>query len=117
MASGRERAVDQVSRIAAQASDLVTLWHDVTDVLHRAVPHYWTPCWYTMDPASLLVTSHFHLGMAEFPQEWLAAQYYEDDVNKLADVARSRAGIATLHEATGGDPSRSPRWHENMIFV
>ena len=66
-----------------------------------------------MDPASLLVTSHFHHGLAEFPQEWLAAEYYEDDVNKLAEVARSAPGISTLHEATGGDPSRSARWHEN----
>jgi DNA-binding CsgD family transcriptional regulator len=114
MASGRERAVDQVTRIAAQPSDLVTLWQGVTEVLQRAVPHYWTPCWYTMDPASLLVTSHFHLGMVEFPPEWLVAQYYEDDVNKLADVVRSGSGIATLHEATDGDPARSPRWHENM---
>ena len=27
-------------------------------------------------------------------------EYYEDDVNKFADVARSATGIATLHEAT-----------------
>ena len=114
MAFGLERAVDHVTRLAARPSDLVTLWQGVTEVLGRAVPHYWTPCWYTMDPASLLVTSHFHDGMTEFPPEWLAAQYYDDDVNKLADVARSPAGIATLHEATGGTPSRSPRWHENM---
>jgi DNA-binding CsgD family transcriptional regulator len=114
MASGLERAVDHVTRIAAQPSDLVTLWQSVTEVLERAVPYYWTPCWYTMDPASLLVTSHFHHGLAEFPREWLAAEYYEDDVNKLADVARSAPGISTLHEATGGNPSRSPRWQENM---
>jgi DNA-binding CsgD family transcriptional regulator len=114
MASGLERAVDHVARLTAEPTDLVTLWQAVTEVLDRAVPHYWTPCWYTMDPASLLVTSHFHHGMAEFPREWLAAEYYEDDVNKLADVSRSAAGIATLHEVTGGDPARSPRWHENM---
>jgi DNA-binding CsgD family transcriptional regulator len=114
MASGLERAVDHVARLTAEPTDLVTLWQAVTEVLERAVPHYWTPCWYTMDPASLLVTSHFHHGMAEFPREWLAAEYYEDDVNKLADVSRSAAGIATLHEVTGGDPARSPRWHVNM---
>ena len=38
-------------------------------------------------------------------------EYYEDDVNKFADVARSATGIATLHEATRGNPSTSPRWH------
>ena len=53
-------------------------------------------------------------GHAEFPPEWLRHEYYDDDVNKLADVARSERGISTLHEATGGDPGGSPRWHANM---
>jgi DNA-binding CsgD family transcriptional regulator len=30
----------------------------------------------------------------------------------MADVARSERGFSTLHEATGGDPSRSPAWNE-----
>ena len=114
MASGLDRAADHVARLTAEPTDLVTLWQGVTEVLERAVPHYWTPCWYTMDPASLLVTSHFHHGMPEFPREWLAAEYYEDDIHKLADVARSAPGLSTLHDATGGDPASSPRWHENM---
>jgi hypothetical protein len=71
-------------------------------------------CCYTLDPASLLITSHFQAGLAEFPVEWLGAEYYGDDVNKLADVARSDTGISTLHEATGGDPTGSPRWRANM---
>jgi hypothetical protein len=71
------------------------------------VPYFWTPCWYTLDPASLLITSHFHHGLAEFPAEWLAAEYYAEDVNKIVDVATSASGISTLHEATGGHPSRS----------
>ena len=78
------------------------------------MPFYWTPCWYTLDPASLLITSHFHDGMPRIPAEWLAEEYYADDVNKLADVARSDTGLCTLHEATGGDPSGSPRWQRNM---
>jgi hypothetical protein len=61
------------------------------------VPHYWTPCWFTLDPASLPVTSHFHEGLAQLPAEWMAHEYYEDDVNKLTAVARSRRGISTLH--------------------
>jgi len=43
-------------------------------------------------------------------------EYYEDDVNKLAEVARSPRGLSTLHEATGGDPSASPRWLANMTY-
>jgi DNA-binding CsgD family transcriptional regulator len=64
-----------------------------------------------MDPASLLVTSHFNAHWPEIPPDWGAVEYYEDDVNKLADVARSATGVATLHEATKGNPSTSPRWH------
>ena len=43
-------------------------------------------------------------------------EYHQDDVNKLADVARSQRGISTLHEATGGNPASSPRWHFNMTL-
>lgn len=107
----RERAVDKIARLAGQPRDLVTFWQSCTEVIADVVPYYWTPCWYTLDPASLLITSHFHDGMPQFPAEWLAEEYYGDDVNKLADVARSGTGVCTLHEATGGDPSASPRWH------
>jgi DNA-binding CsgD family transcriptional regulator len=110
----RERAVDRITELSGRGHDLVTFWQECTEILGRVVPYYWTPCWFTLDPASLLVTSHFHQGMLEIPKEWLAAEYYGDDANKLVDVVRSAAGISTLHEATGGDPSSSPRWHANM---
>src|SRR5215210_6093812 len=67
-----------------------------------------------LDPASLLITSHFNDNMPVLPPESLALEYYEDDINKLADVARSPTGVSTLHAATGGDPSASPRWRANM---
>ena len=86
-------------------------------MLADAVPHYLAPCCYTIDPASSLITSHFQEGMPEFPPEWIAMEYAEDDVNQLVDVARSPDGTSTLYEATGGDPSSSSRWHANMTFV
>jgi DNA-binding CsgD family transcriptional regulator len=113
-AYARERAKDRITDLAARGDDLVTFWREANEVLVATIPHYWTPCWYTLDPASLLITSHFHEGLLEMPPEWMAAEYYEEDVNQLNDVARSPSGISTLHEATGGDPSTSPRWHENM---
>jgi DNA-binding CsgD family transcriptional regulator len=113
-ASAHGRALDRIARLAGQPLDLVTFWQEVTEVLASAVPYYWTPCWYTLDPASLLITSHFHDGLPEFPQSWLTSEYFDEDVNKLADVAGSAAGISTLHEVTGGDPSGTPRWQENI---
>lgn len=112
----KQRAADKISRLAKQSLDLVSFWNESSEVVASAVPYYWTPCWYTLDPASLLVTSHFHDGLPEIPEQWLADEYYREDVNKLVDVARSAQGISTLHEATGGDPTLSPRWHQNMAY-
>jgi DNA-binding CsgD family transcriptional regulator len=112
----RERAKDRVVELAGRGHDLVSFWREATELLAATVPYYWSPCWFTLDPASLLVTSHFHEGLHELPAEWMAAEYYDDDVNQLIDVARSRSGISTLHEATGGEPSTSKRWHDNMTL-
>ena len=115
-ASDRDDALGRIAALATSEFDLVELWRKTSEVLAAIVPYYWSPCWYTLDPASLLITSHFNEDIAVMPREWLAAEYYEDDVNLLRDVARSPAGIATLHDATGGDPSSSPRWQENIKY-
>jgi hypothetical protein len=115
-ADAKQRASDKLARLAGHGLDLVSFWRESTEVLASAVPHYWAPCWFTLDPASVLVTSHFDEGIPELPPQWLIHEYYDDDVNKLADVARSERGISTLHEATGGDPTSSPRWHANMAL-
>jgi DNA-binding CsgD family transcriptional regulator len=112
----RQRASDKLARLAGQGLDLVSFWRASTEALASVVPYDAAPCWFTLDPASLLVTSHFDEGVPELPDQWLLHEYYQDDVNKLADVARSQRGISTLHEATGGDPASSPRWHFNMTL-
>ena len=115
-ADARQRAADRIARLAWRHLDLVSFWRESAEAIASAVPYYWTPCWYTLDPASLLITSHFNEDITEIPSEWLAQEYYEDDVNNLAAVARSARGISTLHEATSGDPTSSPRWHANMAL-
>jgi DNA-binding CsgD family transcriptional regulator len=105
-----QRAWERITRLSGQGLDLVTFWREASLALTSAVPHYMSPCWYTMDPASLLVTSHYHPEILELPVEWLIHEYGEDDFHKMADVARSHSGVSTLHDATGGDPSRSPGW-------
>ena len=112
----KERARDRVAELARRGFDLVTFWRECTEVLESALPHYDKPCWYTLDPASLLITSHYHEGLLEYPSKMLIHEYYGEDVNKVSDVARSQAGISTLHEATDGDPSSSPSWHMNMAM-
>ena len=114
--AAKERAQDRIAELARRGCDLVTFWQECAVVLERAAPHADKPCWYTLDPASLLITSHYHDGLPEFPPEVLNHEYYGDDVNQIADVVRSKSGISTLHEATGGDPALSPRWHTNMAM-
>jgi DNA-binding CsgD family transcriptional regulator len=109
----KERARDRIADLAGMGLDLPTFWREATQVVATAVPHYQSPCWYTLDPASLLITSHYQSELPELPAEWVAQEYYEDDFHNISSVARSKEGISTLHDATGGDPSRSPRWHAN----
>jgi DNA-binding CsgD family transcriptional regulator len=112
----KDRAKDRVAELSRRAYDLVTFWRECTEVLAAAVPHYNKPCWYTLDPASLLITSHYHDGLAEYPPKMLRHEYYGEDVNQISDVVCSESGISTLHEATGGNPSSSPSWHMNMAM-
>ena len=107
----KQRARDTIVQLAGQGLDLVTFWRESNEALARAVPHYISPCWYTLDPVSLLVTSHYQTELPQIPAEWLAHEYFNDDFHKIAGVARSERGLSTLHEATGGDPSRSPGWN------
>src|SRR3954452_7314306 len=109
-ARGRERSIDRIMELSVRAHDLVTFWREATDVLRPVVPHYMSPCWYTLDPASLLITSHFQEEIDEFPAEFLAAEFDESDAYTLFDVARSERGWNTLHDATNGDPSQSALW-------
>ena len=107
----KERASERISELARRGLDLVTFWHESTDVIAATIPHYMSPCWFTMDPMSLLITSHHQKEIVELPPEWLAHEYYEDDFHTMAGVARSERGISTIHESTEGDPSRSERWN------
>jgi len=108
--NARERAYQHIDDLSRRGWDLVTFWRKCAEVIAPAVRNCGAPCWIAGDPASLLVTSHYEQGLPEIPRDWLAQEYYADDFNTFADVARSESGVATLHEATGGDPSRSARY-------
>src|SRR5690349_16376448 len=109
--TAKQRAHDKIVWLSGQGLDLVTFWRDASAAVARAVPHFLSPCWYTLDPASLLITSHYNPDMPDLPAEWLAHEYFEDDFHRISDVARSPRGLTTIHEATGGDPSRSAGWN------
>ncbi len=116
METRAERAKQRLTELGARQTDLATFWREASVAIGDAVPHYWVPCWYTLDPGSQLITSHFHEGLDQYPEEWLQAEYLDDDVNQILDVVRSERGLSTLHELTGGDPSGTLRWQANIAL-
>jgi DNA-binding CsgD family transcriptional regulator len=68
-------------------------------------------CWLSLDPATLLPTSHFtrEIG-SEHLMELAANEFLEDDVNKFADLARQAQPVGILSQATDGDLGRSARY-------
>ncbi len=108
-----ELTESRIARLAEQGLDLVSFWQECTPLIAKVVPHLPTPCWFTVDPASLLATSHYQTELPELPDEWLAYEYlHEEEYQSLSIVARSERGASTIHEATGGDPSKSYSWRE-----
>jgi DNA-binding CsgD family transcriptional regulator len=108
----RERAVDRIATLAQRGLDVVSFWRECTDVVSHTLPFDWYPCWFTVDPASLLITSHFNEDVTELDPAVFQNEYVEDDFNKIADLAASSRPVSTLHGATGGSPDRSPRYRD-----
>jgi DNA-binding CsgD family transcriptional regulator len=102
--------LDRIDDLVGHALDVSTYWHEVSDIVAPLVPHQGGTCCYTLDPASLLITSHVNREMPVLPPEFLHLEYSGDSPHDLAAVARSPMGASTLHDAAGGDPSASVRW-------
>lgn len=112
-ASGEEN-LQAIAEVARSGLDLVSLWREVTPLLAAGIPHFQSPCFFTVDPSSLLTTSHFQEGFGDIPAEWLAREFEAPDFNSMTDVLRSRTGVGTLHDATAGQPQRAVKFHEEM---
>lgn len=68
-------------------------------------------CWLSLDPGTVLPTSHFSRAFGfEHLMELVANEFLEDDVNKFAALARAAQPVGILSQATGGDGRRSPRY-------
>jgi hypothetical protein len=74
-AYSREHARERVTALAGRGQDLVSFWREVNEVVAPLVPSFMGPCWYTVDPGSLLITSHFNEHMPVLPHEFLAMEY------------------------------------------
>jgi DNA-binding CsgD family transcriptional regulator len=69
-------------------------------------------CWLSLDPSTLLPTSHFtfQVPLEQF-FEMAVNEFLEDDFNKFSDIARSPRPVALLSQATHGDLAQSSRFN------
>ena len=104
------RARRQFVRLLHRGLDLPAFLDTADRTLASVLP-FDDSCWLTLDPATLLPTSHFtrEHGM-EVLMALAANEFLEDDLNKFADLARAKPPVGTLYAATQGDLQRSPRF-------
>lgn len=114
--SGAGRAADRIAWLAGRINDLPSFLDHAQEAIEAVVPCLGSPYWFTLDPASILITSIYGRGCEAPIDVMLQAEYLagDDHVNRCAAVAANPAGVQTLHQATGGDPSRSRIYREIM---
>lgn len=113
----------KASAVASLQADIERACRTVDDpiAVHRAVAarlpgavafDRW--CGLVLDPSTVLATGGYHHeGLpAEGVARLLEVECAESDVNRLPQLARSRAGVGTVARATRGEPHRSRRYRE-----
>ncbi len=100
-----------IARLARSDLDLNTLFGEVLYALRRVVP-FDAACWHTLDPATLLETSHLTWNLPVEKHRATEIEYLHEDYNQFATLARSPRHSGILSEATGGAPERSRRYRE-----
>ena len=108
-----ERAV---AKACDEARSVVELCRNVQRVVAPVIPSdRW--CGFAIDPATFVPTNGFHDEGIPDPllPRLLELEHGTDDCNHLPALARSRAGVATLSQATGGNRAASARWREVLV--
>jgi DNA-binding CsgD family transcriptional regulator len=106
-----ERLLDDLGRLALRAPGRASFFDEAAARLRRTVP-FDGACWHTLDPGSQLITQHHLQGLPDRFPVLANNEYAVEDVNKFARLARAERKAATMHEATGGRPERSPRFRD-----
>jgi DNA-binding CsgD family transcriptional regulator len=106
-----QEKVDSVVRLSRARLDLKGLFEELVPLLRRTVT-FDAACWHTLDPASLLETSHLTENLPIENPLATEIEYLQDDYNQFAALARARLHSGVLSQATGGEPRRSRRYRE-----
>jgi DNA-binding CsgD family transcriptional regulator len=109
----RERVHEKLVELCHSGLDVPEFFDEAGRLLQRVVP-FDGFCSLTLDPATLLPTSHFtHNSMRPEDVPRLAEnEYLREDFNKFAALARSPCPAAILSEATEGVLDRSARYRD-----
>jgi DNA-binding CsgD family transcriptional regulator len=108
-----ERRRQDLIGLCHRGLDVAGFFREAGNVLRDVAP-FDGCCWFTLDPATLLPTSHIAQSSIrpEDVPRLARNEYEEDDVNKFAELAHRPEPAATLRQATGGRPERSVRYRE-----
>lgn len=107
----RERVLADLERLALHAPTRNEFFDEAAARLKRAFA-FDGACWHTLDPGSDLITQHHLQDLPDRFPILADNEYASDDVNKFQELARAERKAATMREATGGHPERSPRYRE-----
>ena len=108
-----QRRLGELSEVCARATNDQQLFEDISLRLREVVP-YDGAAWFATDPATILATSPVRIENVEAghcESYWERECLVEDSI-LYRDLARSPLGIATLYDATDGNPGRSARYRE-----
>lgn len=102
-------ATPQFVRLLHRELDLDSFFDEV-DRAMRDLIGFDSSCWLSLDPSTLLPTSHFTRQLdSDHLMEIAENEFLEEDFNKFADLARATPPVGTLSHATEGDLTRSRR--------
>lgn len=106
-----QRVLADLERLALRASIRAEFFDEAAARLKRVVA-FDGACWQTHDPGSDLITQHRLQDIEDHFPVVAHNEYAVDDVNKFAELARAERKAATISQATGGHPERSPRFRD-----
>jgi hypothetical protein len=107
-------AAPRLLRLLHRELDLDSFFDEADQAVRDLVP-FDSSCWLSLDPSTLLPTSHFTRQLdSDHLMEIAENEFLEDDFNKFAVLARAIPPVATLSHATRGDLTRSRR-HRKVL--
>lgn len=99
-----ERARHELVRLAHRGFDRARFWREAAEIVGRVVP-FDGGCWHTLDPATLLITSHHTNLSGEGFALICRNEYLADDANKFAALAGTARPVGLLTREHGGPES------------